>query len=63
MLAVCVSLRTSGKDVLTYSLEMGRDLNADGLQRKLNNERVHNSKSKVANHEGVLEVGVWLHLL
>ena len=58
MMVVYVSLRTSGKDVLAYSLEMGPDLNPDGLQCKLNNERVHNSKSKVANRKGVWEVEV-----
>jgi hypothetical protein len=31
MLVVYVSLNTSGKDVLAYSLEMDPDLNPDGL--------------------------------
>jgi hypothetical protein len=55
---VYVSLRTSGKDVIAYSLEMAPDLNPDGLQCKLNNERVRNSKSKVTHYEGTLEVEV-----
>jgi hypothetical protein len=36
---------------------MGPDLNPDGLQCKLNNKTVHNSKSKVANHEGIFGSG------